>query len=134
VRRPVGNPKDICVKEAKAAHVKALADARVDRVAADERHAGSDKTMATRREAAEDKRDADYNVAIEKCDALAVPPRTTASETRGSVTASRRSRSSPAGGAQTSSMRLTGSLRAGIDIPAFLTDPSREASRVMYPS
>ena len=34
-----GNPKDICVKEAKAAHVKALADARVDRVTADERHA-----------------------------------------------------------------------------------------------
>jgi len=66
-----GNPKDICVKEAKAAHVKALADARVDRVAADERNAGSDKTMATRREATEDKRDADYNVAIEKCDALA---------------------------------------------------------------
>jgi len=33
VRRPVRHPKDICVKEAKAAHVKALADARVDRVA-----------------------------------------------------------------------------------------------------
>jgi len=66
-----GNPKDVCIKEAKAAHVKGLADAKVDRVAADERGAGSEKTMAAKREATEDKRDADYNVAIEKCDALA---------------------------------------------------------------
>jgi len=66
-----GNPKDVCIKEAKAAHVKALADARVDRAAADERRGGSEKTMAARREATEDKRDADYKVAIEKCDALA---------------------------------------------------------------
>jgi hypothetical protein len=66
-----GNPKDVCMKEAKAAHVKALADAKVDRVAADERRAETEKTVAARRDAAEDKRDADYNVAIEKCDALA---------------------------------------------------------------
>lgn len=66
-----GNPKDVCVKEAKAAHVKALADAKVDRVAADERRAGSEQTMAAKREATEDKRDADYKVAIERCDALA---------------------------------------------------------------
>jgi hypothetical protein len=66
-----GNPKDVCMKEAKATHVKALADAKVDRVAADERRAGSEKTVAARRDAAEDKRDADYSVAIEKCDALA---------------------------------------------------------------
>jgi len=66
-----GNPKDVCIKEAKAAHVKGLADAKVDRVAADERGAGSEKTMAAKREATEDKRDADYKVAIEKCDALA---------------------------------------------------------------
>jgi hypothetical protein len=66
-----GNPKDVCIREAKAAHVKALADARVDRVAAAERGAGSEKTIAAKREAAEVKRDADYNVAIEKCEALA---------------------------------------------------------------
>jgi len=66
-----GNPKDVCIKEAKAAHVKGLADAKVDRVAADERGTGSEKTMAAKREATEDKRDADYKVAIEKCDALA---------------------------------------------------------------
>jgi len=70
-----GNPKDVCIKEAKAAHVKALADAKVDRIASDERRAGSEKTMAARREAAEDKRDADYKVAIEKCDALAGDPK-----------------------------------------------------------
>ena len=68
-----GNPKDVCVKEAKAAHVKALADAKVDRVAADERRSGAEQTMAAKREAADDKRDADYKVAIEKCDALAGP-------------------------------------------------------------
>ena len=55
-----GNPKDVCVKEADAALVKAKADANVDRVAAD-----------TRREANADKRDAEYKVAIEKCDAFA---------------------------------------------------------------
>ena len=32
-----GNAKDVCVKEAKATHVKAKADAKVDRVAADTR-------------------------------------------------------------------------------------------------
>jgi len=66
-----GNPKDVCVKEAKAGLVRALANAKVDRVSAD---AGNDSTMKradARKEASEDKRDADYKVAIEKCDALA---------------------------------------------------------------
>ena len=66
-----GNAKDICMKEANAAHVKAKADAKVDRVAADSRKDSADKTADARREAASDKRDADYKVAIEKCDALA---------------------------------------------------------------
>jgi len=66
-----GNPKDVCVKEAKAAHVKATADAKVDRVATDTRQNSAQKTAAARNDAAEDKRDADYKVAIEKCDALA---------------------------------------------------------------
>jgi len=65
-----GNQKDVCVKEAKAAHVKAKADAKVDRVAADTRSTSSEKTAAARKDAAEDKRDADYKVAIEKCDSL----------------------------------------------------------------
>jgi hypothetical protein len=65
-----GNPKDVCVKEAKAAHTKALADAKVDRVAADTRESAAEKTANARKEATEDKRDAEYKVAIEKCDAL----------------------------------------------------------------
>jgi hypothetical protein len=66
-----GNPKDVCVKEAKAAHVKAKADAKVDRVASDTRNTSADKNADARKDAAADKRDADYKVATEKCDALA---------------------------------------------------------------
>jgi len=66
-----GNAKDVCVKEAKAAHTKAKADARVDRVASDTRNESAEKTADARRAAMDDKRDADYKVAIEKCDALA---------------------------------------------------------------
>jgi len=54
-----GNDKDVCVKEAKAAETKAKADAKSTHVAAD-----------TRKDAAEDKRTADYKVAVEKCDSL----------------------------------------------------------------
>jgi hypothetical protein len=68
-----GNAKDVCVKEAKAAHVKSLADAKVDRVASDTRNESMQKTAAAKQDAAQDKRDADYKVAIEKCDALAGP-------------------------------------------------------------
>jgi len=68
-----GNQKDVCVKEAKAAHVKAKADAKVDRVAADTHNTATEKTANARRDAAEDKRDADYKVAIEKCDSLSGP-------------------------------------------------------------
>jgi hypothetical protein len=66
-----GNAKDVCVKEANATHVKATADAKVDRVAADTQKTASEKTADARKDAAEDKRDADYKVAVEKCDALA---------------------------------------------------------------
>ena len=65
-----GNPKDVCVKEAAAALVKAKADAKVDRVSADTKQESAMKQADDRKEAAEDKRDADYKVAIEKCDAL----------------------------------------------------------------
>ena len=66
-----GNAKDVCVKEAKAVYVKAKAEAKVDRVAADTRNTATEKTAAARRDAAEDTRDANYKVAVEKCDALA---------------------------------------------------------------
>jgi cell division septum initiation protein DivIVA len=67
----VGNPKDVCIKEAKAALVKGKADAKVDRVAADTRKDAATKQADARKDANADKRDADYKVAIEKCDALA---------------------------------------------------------------
>jgi hypothetical protein len=66
-----GNPKDVCVKEADAALVKAKADAKVDRVAADARQDAATKQADATKEANTLKRDADYKVAIEKCDALA---------------------------------------------------------------
>jgi len=68
-----GNPKDVCVKEAKAELVKGKANANVDRVVADTRADAAAKQSDARRDATVDKRDADYKVAIEKCDALAGP-------------------------------------------------------------
>ncbi len=53
-----GNPKDVCVKEAKAVETKALADAKMGK-----------EIGEARKDANADKRDADYKVAIEKCDA-----------------------------------------------------------------
>ena len=61
------------MKEADAALVKAKADAKVDRVAADTRQDAATKQAEARKEATQDKRDAEYKVAIEKCDALAGP-------------------------------------------------------------
>ena len=55
-----GNDKDVCVKEAKAVEIKALADAKLGK-----------EIGEARKDAAADKLDADYKVAIEKCDALA---------------------------------------------------------------
>ena len=55
-----GNVKDVCVTEAKATHTKALAEAKLDK-----------KIVAAVKDSAEDKRDADYKLAAEKCDSLA---------------------------------------------------------------
>jgi hypothetical protein len=55
-----GNAKDVCVKEAKAVEAKALADAKMGQ------QIGEAKV-----DASETKRDADYKVAVEKCDAMA---------------------------------------------------------------
>jgi membrane-associated HD superfamily phosphohydrolase len=68
-----GNKKDVCVQEAKAALVRGKADAKVDRVAMDTRKDSASKQNEAVKEANTDKRDADYKVAIEKCDALAGP-------------------------------------------------------------
>lgn len=55
-----GNTKDVCVQQAKASETKALADAKMGK-----------QIGAAKKDAAEDKRDADYKVKVEKCDALA---------------------------------------------------------------
>jgi hypothetical protein len=55
-----GNSKDVCVKEAKAIEIKALADAKLGK-----------EIGEAKKDAAGDKLDADYKVAIEKCDAAA---------------------------------------------------------------
>ena len=65
-----GNSKDVCVKEADARRVRAKADAKVEQVAADTQEDTAAKQTEARRKAAEAKRDADYKVAVEKCDAL----------------------------------------------------------------
>lgn len=54
-----GHDNDVCVQEAKAAETKAKADATA-----------SAKVTEARKDAAQEKRDADYKVALEKCDAL----------------------------------------------------------------
>jgi hypothetical protein len=66
-----GNQKDVCVKEAKAAEVKAKADAKTAQVSVDANKSAEVKKEDARKDAAEDKRDANYKVAIEKCDSLA---------------------------------------------------------------
>jgi hypothetical protein len=55
-----GNAKDVCVKEAKAAEKKALAGIGMGQ------HMGQAKNKA-----ASEKLEADYKVALEKCNALA---------------------------------------------------------------
>lgn len=55
-----GNAKDVCLKEAKAVEVRALADAKMGK-----------EIGEARTEAVEAKQDAEYNVAVEKCDSLA---------------------------------------------------------------
>ena len=77
-----GNAKDVCNKEAKSALVAAKADAKVaektaeasataNKKSADANATARAKTTEVRRDAATDKRNADYAVAKEKCDAMA---------------------------------------------------------------
>lgn len=59
-----GNAKDVCVKQAKATQDKAKADATLNQ-----------KVSAARKDANEDKREADYKVATQRCDAMAGAPK-----------------------------------------------------------
>lgn len=55
-----GNAKDVCVKEAKAVEVKGLADIKMGK-----------EIGEAKKDAVQEKREADYKVAAEKCDAMA---------------------------------------------------------------
>lgn len=77
-----GNVKDVCVKEAKAAQTDAKADAKAQLKTEQANETASEKSAKARgqankeigdarNDASSDKRDADYAVAIEKCDDLA---------------------------------------------------------------
>jgi hypothetical protein len=76
-----GNAKDVCVKEAKAAEAKAKADAKLNKQVtsalstagektADATAAAGEKISEARTDAVDTRREADYKVAKEKCDAL----------------------------------------------------------------
>ena len=60
-----GQAKTMCKTEAKATHTKALADAKMNK-----------KVAAARTDAADDKTDANYKVAVEKCDTMSGDPKT----------------------------------------------------------
>ena len=55
-----GNGKDVCLREATAIKTKAAVDANTNQ-----------KVAELKQDAAQKKRDADFSVAVEKCDALA---------------------------------------------------------------
>jgi hypothetical protein len=61
-----GNQKDVCVKQAKANHTKMKGDAKVMKVS----DKAAEKRADARKDANEDTRDAQYKVAVEKCDAM----------------------------------------------------------------
>jgi hypothetical protein len=65
-----GNDEDICLKEAKAARTKAIADAKEQRRAAEAQGEARKETSNARREANEERRD-DYKVELQRCDNLA---------------------------------------------------------------
>ena len=66
-----GNPKDVCVKEAKAALTAGKADATVQMKTAAANTTAKSDNKEVRADAAADKRAAQLKVAEEKCDALA---------------------------------------------------------------
>ena len=68
-----GNAKDVCRKDAKAAHVSAIESAKVSKAAAVPADTPAERNAnlaETRRKAAEEKREANYKAAAERCDSL----------------------------------------------------------------
>jgi len=66
-----GNAKDVCVKDAKAAHVTAKADAKEDKAVTNAVNTANEKVSDAHKDAKEDKRDANYAAAKERCDKFA---------------------------------------------------------------
>ncbi|MES2877841.1 MAG: hypothetical protein V4713_05410 [Pseudomonadota bacterium] len=77
-----GNPKDVCIKEAKAALTTATANAKLqmkttdanekaNETTTDANNKANTKVAEARTDATTEKRDAQYKVAAEKCDAFA---------------------------------------------------------------
>jgi hypothetical protein len=66
-----GNPKDVCMKEAKAALTSAKADATVQMKTSEANAKASSSNKEARADAAADKRAAELKIAEEKCEALA---------------------------------------------------------------
>jgi hypothetical protein len=60
----IGNEREVCVKEAKALEVRTKAEA-----------IASEKIAAVRRDLRDEERNAEYEVAVEKCNALAGAPK-----------------------------------------------------------
>ena len=54
-----GNPKDLCIEEARAAHTKTVVDAKSGK-----------EIREVQKDATEDKLDADYKVELERCERL----------------------------------------------------------------
>lgn len=65
-----GNTKDVCEKDAKAAHVRALADAKVSKADADSADLRVEKLADAQKSAVGDKLSADFSAAKERCNAL----------------------------------------------------------------
>jgi len=66
-----GNSKDVCVKDAKAAHVKAKADAKVTKASVDTSKTKAGTMTDVKKDANTEKREADYSAAKERCNSLA---------------------------------------------------------------
>lgn len=66
-----GNAKDVCLKEAKAAEARATGDAKVARTRDEARNDEAARSGDARRNANEATRDAEYDVARERCETMA---------------------------------------------------------------
>ena len=66
-----GNPKDVCIKDAKSAKVAAKGDAKVAKIASEAKTDSTKKVVEARKDAMEDKSDAAYAAAKVRCDTLA---------------------------------------------------------------